>query len=414
MTNNQQDQEEASYSHINYKLSYPDDPNYDYTSQLVRLNLDEEREKSILSGNGFLITQVQPSLKKELKSPNGIYSQKFGQTLQDRDPFSDRYRCLCGNITGKFNARQLCPRCSTLVEYVDDNFNFFGWLVLNDLYTIHPNLFKALSSFIGKRIFDNIIKPVETRDENGFAVEFVPPKHEPYFGIGIMGLRDKLQEVLDYYNKPSKKDKYNDLVENMDKIFTQSIAVFSTHLRPFAIDGEKFTFEDTNQLYSMMSRLVLQLNDKKFRGMRRNKDRNQLLYDLTVRLQELYASIEEILSGKKGAIRGVFSGRCTFSSRSVIVPGPELRIDEVILPYQAMVELLQQSIVNILQKSYNINYSAAYSIWQTAQRQYDQRVMDIMEAIIKDKPRGIEILINRNPTMNGRRFILVIECRITF
>ena len=164
-------------------------------------------------------------------------------------------------------------------------------------------------------------------------------------------------------------------------------------LRPYDIQNEKFSFEDTNQIYSIASKLVLQLNDRKFRGMRRKKTRNELLYDLTLKFQELYASIECILSGKKGAIRGVFSGRCTFSSRSVIVPGPELRIDEVILPYQAMVELLQQSIINILQKSYSISYSQAYNIWQAAQRNYDDRIMKIMLAMIQDKP--LNVLINR-------------------
>ena len=74
-------------------------------------------------------------------------------------------------------------------------------------------------------------------------------------------------------------------------------------------DGERFTFEDTNQIYSMMNKLVYQLNDKVFKGMRRKKTRNELLYDLTMQFQKLYVSIEDILTGKKGAIRSVFSGR---------------------------------------------------------------------------------------------------------
>ena len=149
-----------------------------------------------------------------------------------------------------------------------------------------------------------------------------------------------------------------------------------------------------------MNKLVCQLNDKIFRGMRRKKTRNELLYDLTIKYQELYASLENILTGKKGALRAVFSGRCSFSSRSVIVPGPELRIDEVILPYQAMTELLQQSIINVLHKSYNMSYSQAYNVWAASQRQYDQRIMDIMMAMIKDNPRGLPVLINRNPTIS--------------
>ena len=100
---------------------------------------------------------------------------------------------------------------------------------------------------------------------------------------------------------------------------------------------------------------------------------------------------------------------CSFSSRSVIVPGPELRIDQVILPYQAMTELLQQDIINILHKSYNMSNSQAYNVWSASQRQYDQRIMDIMKAIIADRPRGLEVLINRKLRLH----IVIYEC-ITF
>lgn len=219
------DESGVEYSNINYRITYPDNPKFNYTSQLVRLNLDEEREKSIMSGNGFLITQVQSSLRKDLKSPTGIYSPKFGQTLQDMHPFIDNYRCLCGDMKGRFDAGRLCEKCGTLVEFKSERFDFFGWLVLNDFYTIHPNLYKALVSYIGKKPFDNIIKPVDEKDENGFSISIVPPKGEPFFGIGIMGLKERLKEVLDYYNKTPKREKYKDLMLNFDKIFTQSLPV---------------------------------------------------------------------------------------------------------------------------------------------------------------------------------------------
>ena len=88
-----------------------------------------------------------------------------------------------------------------------------------------------------------------------------------------------------------------------------------------------------------------------------------------------------------------------FSARSVITPSPDLRIDEVRLPYKCLVELLQQTIVNILQKSYNITYAEAYKIWYKAQIKKNPRVWDIIESIIKNYDRGIPVLINRNPTI---------------
>lgn len=161
-----------------------------------------------------------------------------------------------------------------------------------------------------------------------------------------------------------------------------------------------------------MAKLVLQLNETKFKGPKRRKPREELLYDLTMKYQELYAEIENILSGKKGSLRGVYSGRTTFSSRSVIVPEPTLRVDEVILPYQSLVELLQQSIINILQRSYHINYSKAHEIWSDAQRQPNQIVIDIINSMIRAEKKkgksGLPLLINRNPTIgNNCGFIIV-------
>lgn len=79
----------------------------------------------------------------------------------------------------------------------------------------------------------------------------------------------------------------------------------------------------------------------------------------------------------------------------MIVPDPKLRIDEVTLSYKALVELLQQTIVNILQKSYNISYADAYKIWYKSQIKVNPRVWNIIECIIEDSERGIPVLINR-------------------
>ena len=383
---------------LKVNMSYPYNPDYDYKTYLERVNLDEKREESIMSGNGFLITQIQ-STKKIVKAPNGIFSPKFGQGIGDKHPFEDDYRCSCGNLRGRKYAGRKCDNCGYPVEKVGDNLSFFGWIVMYDYYTIHPGLFKALGAFIGKQKFLNIITPFEQKDENGFTVPPEQIKDEPFFGIGISKMKERIDEILEFYRTPSKQEKYDDLVKDKDKIFTHSIPVFSLILRPTREDDSKFTFEETNKCYQILTRLVATVNNKYFKGQRRNKTKEQLLFDITMKFQELYEMIEKILSGKKGAIRSVFSGRCAFSSRDVIVPGPKLRSDEIIMPYQAMVELLQQSIVNILQKSYNIGYDKAYSIWQNAQRQYDEKIYNIIMSIIRSYPRGIPVLLNRNPTI---------------
>lgn len=390
---------------LNVTYQYPYSEDYVYETVMKRINLDDRRKESLLNGKGFIINEPQSSIKKDLKNPNGIYSTRFGQTLQDVNPFEDRYKCECGFTKSRLYKGIECPVCKKRVKYLDDDFGYFGWITLEDpFFTIHPNLFKALGSFIGNDKFDNIIKPIDQKDENGFTVkDYDKPKDEPFFGIGILEFKLRFEEIMDYYlkKKSDKRDLYYDIMQNRDNIFTQSIPVFTTYLRPFKVDSQSFHFEGTNGPYNMMVKLASSINAKKYKFSRRKKTKKQLLYDLTIKFQDLYKELEQIVSGKKGTFRAVFGGRYDFTSRSVIVQDPSLRIDQVIMPYKAMVELLQQTIVNILQKSYNISYSQAYDIWSNAQLNKDQRVVDIIEGLIASScnGKGIPILINRNPSI---------------
>lgn len=96
-----------------------------------------------------------------------------------------------------------------------------------------------------------------------------------------------------------------------------------------------------------------------------------------------------------------------FTSRCVIVPNPDLAIDEIILPYKALVELLQQTLINMLQRFKNLTYSEAYRIWYKSQTVEDPLVYSFIEQIIINT-NGIPVLINRNPTMKN----LVIQTHV--
>ena len=77
-----------------------------------------------------------------------------------------------------------------------------------------------------------------------------------------------------------------------------------------------------------------------------------------------------------------------------------LSIDTVLLPYVALVKMLQLRLINILIRTYNITPSEAYDIWSKALVKQDPRICEILDAIIASEPRGIPIIINRNPTIN--------------
>ena len=401
------------------RYQYPNTDEYEYESVLEIINEKKDKEYNLLYENGFIIDGIQSSLKKDMKNPNGIYSSKFGPTLQDMNPFCDKNRCECRNLRGRGYLGQICPKCHTRVRYYGDDLKIMGWIVIKEpTYSIfHPNLFKTLQSFIGKEKLDHIISYIEYKDENGHKVvmprdKTKATKDEPFYGLGMIDMKPRIKEILDFYNKganPSKRAKYNHLINNLDNLFINDIPVMTTLLRPYEVTAEKFVFEGTNKFYNMMTRIAYLLNGSAIKSCTYSKKTpNQLLYDLNAKYQELYAEIEDILNGKKGQLRGLFQGRAAFSGRAVIVGDWKLRTDEVIMSYQTCVECMQPTIINMIRRRYSMTYSQAYQKWQMAQFKTDEDVVKIIRDLIKygngktgkDYVPGIPILINRPPTIS--------------
>lgn len=403
---------------IPIRYSYPIDEEFIYETKMKRINLDREREHDILTDNGFVITTTKGSLKSNMKNPNGIHSQRFGQTLGDLNPHMDRYRCECGRLRSRIMKGITCKVCGKKVKFVDDKFEYFGWLNLIDKYPIiHPNLYRLIESFMGKgyqkkSILENIITVKDDKDMNGFSIENQnKPKNEPWFGIGMIGFVKNFDEIMYYYKtkKPQKKDTYNDIMSQKDKVFTTSIPVFTTLLRPMDIRDGSMSYESTNGLYTIMNALVFRINKVKTRADREEKPKNEKLCKLQMKFNELYEELNKILSGKKGQLRNLIGGRCTFTSREVIGPDPSLRVDQIKLSYYALVVLLEPRINNILCKNYNLFPAQANEIIEKAKMKKDSNIEKIINAIINSYNNGLPCLINRNPTI-GYGSILQVYC----
>lgn len=382
-------------ANINIKTIYPNNPEYYYETYLEKIDLDKEREHDILENNGFIISEPQ-NIKKDIKDPNSIFSTKFGQSLKDANPFGNRYKCQCGYTTQRINNGTRCKMCGTLVRYVDDDFEYFGWIVLNDpYYIIHPNLYKSIESIIGKKNLDEILKYEDKKDIDGFLEKQQnPPADKPFFGKGMTYFKDHFEEIINWYKTPVKREMYDMVMDNKDIVFTQSIPVYTTYLRPFDLSSTSMYFEATNAIFNIIANLVKRVNtDHKVKGNIKRKPINQLLYNIQDNYNQLYEEIVAILSGKKGTIRTLFGGRYSFTSRDVIVSDVSLRVNEVSLPYECLLEFCQQQIINILKKSYNISYDEAYNIWYAANTKRDPNIVAIIQSLIDN---GMYVLINRN------------------
>ena len=277
-------------------------------------------------------------------------------------------------------------------------------------------MYWLLTSLIGKDNLESIIEPSAELLSNGqpasaYDKRILRKKNarkykkrgkidETYAGIGMLGLRDKIQEVLDYFvkKKPAKRSVYNEIMANKDKIFIHAIPVYTTQLRIAKVENKRFTFEKTNADFNMLAKLAATINRDHLSVYRNYKYQNQILWDMQNKFNDLTTEILNILSDKKGTVRTTLTGRTAYTSRAVIVPDSTLSVDEVRLPYYGLVLLMEQILINIIQSSYNITYAAAYKIWYYATLNVDQRVLDIINNLIKmDK---VHVLINRNPSIN--------------
>lgn len=384
---------------------YPDFKDFECTTKLEIVNLDAFRLESIRTGRGFRVKSNYKNIKKELKNPDGIYSNKFGRTLADVDEYGNRYKCDCGKTISRINEGTTCPYCHTKVKYVDDDFGFNGFLVLDDYYIIHPKMFETLKRFFGAETLNNIIKYNDDKDINGYSNLINPnrTKDEPFFGIGMIAFKERFMEIINYYrNKNKNKIKYyDDIINNIDKVFTQTIVVFTTLLRATKNDPNILKYEPSNELYMIMSSLVYNINQTGSKVYKAIKPKAELLYDLQCKQEEMYDMILVLLSGKRGKLRGVFGGRYNFTARVVIVPEPKLRVDQVIMPYQSMIELEKQRILNVLEKVHG-SAALANSIYEDSIRVKNPEIIAIIRQLIKDDStgQGIPVLVNRNPTLS--------------
>lgn len=400
---------------MNITLHYPYNDKYDYQTRLERIDMDKAKDDNIRNGKGFIISAPK-GIKKDIKNQDGIYSSRYGSnSISDVDSFNGRYRCKCGMKRGSINHGELCEICGTRVRYVDDDVSIKGYLILKDPYwIIHPNLYRSIAAFIGNDRLNRIIEPEVNIDSNGAIVTNKEPKkkNEPFKGIGLIEFKNRFDEIMDFYlaKFPNKKNYYDDIMAHKDIVFTHTISVYSSLLRPSRLDNGSLRYEACNEQFQMLAALVYQVNNDKLYMNRKIKDKYQLLYDIQVQLNIVYMELKEILAKKKGDFRASIGGRYSFSSRSVIAQDVNLMPDQIKLPYHGLCELLQQVIINILVKTYNFSYAEAYKKWYKGQIGFDKVIYDIIDGLIKDSPGGgLPFLINRNPTI-AYGGILFVRC----
>ena len=189
------------------------------------------------------------------------------------------------------------------------------------------------------------------------------------------------------------------------------IPVIPPDIRPMVqLDGGRYATSDLNELYRkvvMRNNRLRDLLGKKAPDLivRNEKRMLQEAVDALIdngRHGRAYTgsnnrplkSLSDMLKGKQGRFRQNLLGkRVDYSGRSVIVVGPELRMDQCGLPKEMALELFKPFVLNDLVKNgVSPNIKQAKKLVERA----DDKVWDSLENVIKDHP----VLLNRAPTLH--------------
>jgi DNA-directed RNA polymerase subunit beta' len=363
------------------------------------------------------------------------------------------YECGCGKFRGTKYKGIICDRCGVKVTHSRVRRKRMGHINLA-APVVHIWFFKSMPSRLGtllgmktsdleKVIYyqDYVVidggdtelkfKQVLTEDDHRQAVEKYGNAFKARMGAeairdliektDLNALSDQLrQELRETKSKQKIKDlaKRLKLVEQIRKsennpawLVMDVVPVIPPDLRPLVLlESGNFATSDLNDLYRRIinrnNRLkkLMDLNapDVIIRNEKRMLqqavdalfDNNRCRRPVLGSSNRPLKSLTDMIKGKQGRFRENLLGkRVDYSARSVIVVGPELKINQCGLPKKIALELYQPFIIRKLKE-----HGLADTI-KSAKRMLERRdaeVWDILEEVIYQHP----VLLNRAPTLH--------------
>ena len=363
------------------------------------------------------------------------------------------WECACGKYKGTKHKGIICDRCGVKVTHSRVRRKRMGHINLA-APIVHIWYFKALPSRLGTLLqmrtadlekvvlFQDYVvldpgqtplkfKQVLTEDEHHAAVE----KYGSDFkaGMGAEAIRTILQgmdlaalavELRDDLDKTGSKQKTKDiskrlkLVENLrgsgndcEWMVMEVVPVIPPDLRPLVmLESGNFATSDLNDLY----RRIINRNNRLKKLMDLNAPEVIIRNEKRMLQQSVDAlfdngrcrrpvqgtanrplkSLTDMIKGKQGRFRENLLGkRVDYSGRSVIVVGPELKLNQCGLPKKIALELYQPFIIRKLK-----DRGLADTI-KSAKKMLERRekeIWDVLEEVIYQHP----VLLNRAPTLH--------------
>ncbi len=365
------------------------------------------------------------------------------------------YECSCGKYRGTKYKGIICDRCGVKVTHSRVRRKRMGHINLA-APAVHIWFFKSMPSRLGTLLgmktsdLEKIIyyqdyvvtdpgdtelkfKQVLTEDEHRQAVEKFGSAFRAMMGADAirelvsdakLNLHQEAEQIRQELKDTRSKQKIKDfakrlkLIEQVRKskqdpscLVMDVIPVIPPDLRPLVLlESGNFATSDLNDLYRRIinrnNRLkklmdlnapeVIIRNEKRMlqQAVDALFDNNRCRRPVLGSSNRALKSLTDMIKGKQGRFRENLLGkRVDYSARSVIVVGPELKLNQCGLPKKIALELFQPFIIRKLKE-----HGLADTI-KSAKRMLERRdaeVWDILEEVIYQHP----VLLNRAPTLH--------------
>jgi len=365
--------------------------NLEKNSKKRKEQIDTETKEAIAK-----VTKECDAIKRELKTK--IKNQE--QLLIAQKERDVRLKQDIQKIENKATTEK--DRIDNLVKFLDDKIKSLQTLsVISDEESFYLSQFKADIFFDAKMGAESILEVLKQID---IKATIKTLKKE------LSKTSSKLKKKKIMYKIRILSGMHENNIEPSWMIMTH-IPVIPPDLRPMVqLTGGRFATSDLNDLYRRLInrnnrlRKLLKLGAPEI-ILRNEKRMLQESVDTLIDAQKssknkrrntkrVPRSLSDLLRGKKGRFRRNLLGkRVDYSGRSVVVVGPELKLNQVGLPKEIALEMYRPFILRELMSS-----GLAPNI-KSAKNLVDHRineVYDILEKVTKDS----YVLLNRAPTLH--------------
>lgn len=374
----------------------------------------------------------------------GLYCQRIFGNIES-------YACACGQFVGRIFKGLTCPTCGVTLTHNSVRDKRWGHIHLVYPYVPIVNIpfIKLLLPSEDKscRIKDQLTladlfieaegkrpryfihkvksdKGIIHRDGELYTIEYYSEEYNSenttFLGYGSLGVKKFLSlidiDAIDlnrYEGNAYKLIKYlKTHLDDLSELMLDNILVIPPTYRNYTEINGILQMNPITPLYASVirkNRSILELLDLSNGVI---KEDNSIIWNLYANLLKDIDAVTNggvkinnievnglfgLLTGKGGLIRGNLLGNTVdFSSRTIIVSGPELKLenDEIMLPYDMVKDCMRPVIINLLKTIYGRGYDEAIAL-------YSHDSKEVQEIIYNELSGNIYIAQNRQPSLHG-------------